>query len=154
MFGTSLKISTQMRSVCFYLIMFLIWIDFNFNFFFVFFSVVFMRNNMVGTIIIISLIIWIPCSCLVHRMDIKRKAERDKEAEFLSSDQFSYDKNRIEVSFKHTRGRLAKLGGLVPAPHNFMYSWQRFSMYYHRKKNYFEFQKNRVKLKCTNLEFS
>jgi len=30
-------------------------------------------------------------------MDIKRKTERDKEAEFLTSDQFSYDKNRIEV---------------------------------------------------------
>lgn len=65
---------------------------------FEFFSVIFMRNNMVGTIIIVSLIIWIPCSCLVHRMDIKRKAECEKEVEFISSDQFSFDKNRIEVS--------------------------------------------------------
>ncbi|XP_006821051.2 ADAM 17-like protease [Saccoglossus kowalevskii] len=35
----------------------------------------FMEDNIVGTIIILSLLIWVPCSCLVHYVDKKRDEE-------------------------------------------------------------------------------
>ncbi|XP_077990294.1 ADAM 17-like protease [Glandiceps talaboti] len=37
----------------------------------------FMEDNIVGTVIVLSLVIWVPCSCVVHYVDTKR----DKEAE-------------------------------------------------------------------------
>nr|UST29447.1 ADAM 17-like protease [Haliclona caerulea] len=42
----------------------------------------FMRANIVGTIMFFSLCIWIPVSCIVHRIDVKNDKEVKKEMEW------------------------------------------------------------------------
>ncbi|XP_031555460.1 ADAM 17-like protease isoform X2 [Actinia tenebrosa] len=42
----------------------------------------FMRANIVGTIMFFSLCIWIPVSCIVHRIDVKNDKEVKKEIEW------------------------------------------------------------------------
>ena len=45
----------------------------------------FMKANLVGTVIILSLIIWIPVSCCVSYQDRKRKRQEEEENKWLSA---------------------------------------------------------------------
>ena len=46
-------------------------------------TVAFMRANIVGTVMVLSLIVWIPASCAIHHVD-KKKAKQDaKERDWL-----------------------------------------------------------------------
>merc|ERR1711881_835855 len=66
--------------------------DFNLN------SVMrFLKDNLVGTVVVISLLIWIPASCLISWID-RQRAERDqKEWEWRRQDELIHpdDKRRI-----------------------------------------------------------
>ena len=57
----------------------------------------FFQDNLVGSVVIISLLIWIPASCLISWID-RQRAERDqKEWEWRRQDELIHpeDKRRI-----------------------------------------------------------
>ena len=65
--------------------------------FFFFFLLFFLQDNLVGSVVIISLLIWIPASCLISWID-RQRAERDqKEWEWRRQDELIHpeDKRRI-----------------------------------------------------------
>ncbi|XP_070533184.1 ADAM 17-like protease isoform X1 [Ptychodera flava] len=43
----------------------------------------FMEDNIVGTVIVLSLLIWIPCSCVVHYVDTRREKEAEEATQWL-----------------------------------------------------------------------
>ena len=49
-------------------------------------SVEFMRANIVGTVIVLSLILWIPISCIVSWKDRKMKREEREAQSWLRAD--------------------------------------------------------------------
>ena len=62
-----------------------------------FFFTFFLQDNLVGSVVIISLLIWIPASCLISWID-RQRAERDqKEWEWRRQDELIHpeDKRRI-----------------------------------------------------------
>ena len=63
----------------------------------IFFLLFFFQDNLVGSVVIISLLIWIPASCLISWID-RQRAERDqKEWEWRRQDELIHpeDKRRI-----------------------------------------------------------
>ena len=44
-----------------------------------------MKANLVGTVIILSLIIWIPASCYISYQDRKMKRKEEEENKWLSA---------------------------------------------------------------------
>ncbi|CAG0917009.1 unnamed protein product [Notodromas monacha] len=47
----------------------------------------FLRDNIVGTVLIVSIILWIPVSCLISFVDAKRLREYEKYVQWLEKDQ-------------------------------------------------------------------
>ena len=67
------------------------------NFVTILFGFFFFQDNLVGTVVVISLLIWIPASCLISWID-RQRAERDqKEWEWRRQDELIHpeDKRRI-----------------------------------------------------------
>ncbi|VDP08976.1 unnamed protein product [Soboliphyme baturini] len=54
-----------------------------------------LRNNIVGVVIILTLMVWVPAGIVVHRIDKKMKQERDEEERWKMGDRFAIDDNRI-----------------------------------------------------------
>lgn len=58
----------------------------------------FMRANIVGTVIILSLVIWIPGSCIVAYIDRKRAREEKDEVDWLTNkDSLVYNKDSVKI---------------------------------------------------------
>jgi disintegrin and metalloproteinase domain-containing protein 17 len=49
---------------------------------------VFLRDNIVGTVILVTAIIWIPASCVVSYVDRRRKNAQEATAEWKNSNEF------------------------------------------------------------------
>lgn len=49
---------------------------------------VFLKDNIVGTVILVTAIIWIPASCLVSYVDRRRKNKKEANAEWKNSSEF------------------------------------------------------------------
>ncbi|KAK2166047.1 hypothetical protein LSH36_43g05043, partial [Paralvinella palmiformis] len=58
----------------------------------------FMRANIVGTVIVFSLVIWIPASCVVCHLDRKKKREDEKQRQWLRYDNRSLVLDDDQVS--------------------------------------------------------
>jgi disintegrin and metalloproteinase domain-containing protein 17 len=59
---------------------------------------VFLRDNIVGTVILVTAIIWIPASCVVSFVDRKRRNAQEASDEWRNSDQFHRDDNRRVIN--------------------------------------------------------
>ena len=67
----------------------------------------FHKNNVVGTVIVVSLVFWVPISCLIPWIDRKRAEEDAAEWEWKRTDELIHpnDKRRIihmRVPKKHS----------------------------------------------------
>jgi disintegrin and metalloproteinase domain-containing protein 17 len=54
---------------------------------------VFLRDNIVGTVILVTAIIWIPSSCVVNHVDRRRRNAQEASNRWRSSNQFYGDDN-------------------------------------------------------------
>ena len=61
------------------------------------FALFFSQDNLVGTVVVISLLIWIPASCLISWIDRQRAESDQKEWEWRRQDELIHpeDKRRI-----------------------------------------------------------
>lgn len=64
--------------------------------------ILFLRDNVVGTVILVTAIIWIPASCIISYVDRRRLRKEEKRREWKQTDAFTYptDTRRIVI---HTR---------------------------------------------------
>lgn len=62
----------------------------------------FLRDNVVGTVILVTAVIWIPASCIISYVDRRRLRKEEKRREWKQTDVFMYptDTKRIVI---HTR---------------------------------------------------
>ncbi|XP_037079638.1 ADAM 17-like protease [Pollicipes pollicipes] len=65
----------------------------------------FLRDNIVGTVLVISIIIWVPASCIFSYVDAKRRRAEEQELEWQRRDQLIRPGERRVV---YTRRRLAE----------------------------------------------
>ena len=63
----------------------------------------FLRDNIVGTVLVISIIIWVPASCVFSYVDAKRRREEEEEMAWQRRDQLIRPGERRVV---YTRRRL------------------------------------------------
>lgn len=84
----------------------------------------FLKDNVVGTVIVISLIFWVPISCLISWIDRKRAEEDAADWEWKRTDELIHpnDKRRIihmRVPKKHSLDPATPEHlGHRPVPHN------------------------------------
>jgi len=66
---------------------------------------VFLKDNIVGTVILVTAIIWIPASCVVSYVDRRRKNTQEAIAEWKDSGEFhrGYNWHTIDVSVPKQR---------------------------------------------------
>ncbi|XP_071957678.1 ADAM 17-like protease isoform X2 [Antedon mediterranea] len=66
------------------------------------------KDNIVGATIIISLIIWVPCSCLIHYVDKKREKELHEDSDWFSPNNKELmrpgDKNKVRSFLTWLKG--------------------------------------------------
>ena len=66
----------------------------------------FLRDNIVGTVIIISMLIWIPASCVFSYVDRRREAEYRKYVKWFYSSELVHPSDNVRVIVsKRTRIR-------------------------------------------------
>lgn len=65
----------------------------------------FLRDNIVGTVILVTALIWIPASCLVSYFDRRRLHKEEKHREWSETDAFMHptDMKRTIIQSKVTR---------------------------------------------------
>ena len=63
----------------------------------------FLRDNIVGTVLVISIIIWVPASCVFSYVDAKRRRQEEEEVAWQRRDQLIRPGERRVV---YTRRRL------------------------------------------------
>lgn len=66
---------------------------------------VFLRDNIVGTVILVTAIIWIPASCVVSYVDRRRKNSKEASAEWKNSSEFHRDDSWHTVNVSVPRQR-------------------------------------------------
>jgi disintegrin and metalloproteinase domain-containing protein 17 len=66
---------------------------------------VFLRDNIVGTVILVTAIIWIPASCVVSYVDRRRRNAQEASHRWMNSDQFHRDDNRRVINISIPRQR-------------------------------------------------
>jgi disintegrin and metalloproteinase domain-containing protein 17 len=67
---------------------------------------VFLRDNIVGTVILVTAIIWIPASCVVSYVDRRRKNSQETNAEWKNSSEFYRGDSWHPVNVSVPRQRL------------------------------------------------
>lgn len=75
--------------------------------------ILFLRDNVVGTVILVTAIIWIPASCIISYVDRRRLRKEEKRREWKQTDAFTYpaDTRRIVIHTRvprHLGGRTAQ----------------------------------------------
>ncbi|PNF41049.1 ADAM 17-like protease [Cryptotermes secundus] len=66
---------------------------------------VFLRDNIVGTVILVTAIIWIPASCVVSYVDRRRRNAQEASDKWRNSNQFYRDDNRRVININISRQR-------------------------------------------------
>lgn len=66
---------------------------------------VFLKDNIVGTVILVTAIIWIPASCVVSYVDRRRKKKQEANADWKNSREFHRggNWNTLDVSVPRQR---------------------------------------------------
>jgi disintegrin and metalloproteinase domain-containing protein 17 len=68
---------------------------------------VFLRDNIVGTVILVTAIIWIPASCVVSYVDRRRRNAQEASAKWRNSNEFYRDDDRRVINIRVPRQRPA-----------------------------------------------
>lgn len=78
----------------------------------------FMRANIVGTVIILSLVVWIPGSCIVAYIDRKRARDEKDAIDYYKSDSLIPEKDKDNVTIKQADGikERRQLRVMIPPP--------------------------------------
>jgi disintegrin and metalloproteinase domain-containing protein 17 len=66
---------------------------------------VFLRDNIVGTVILVTAIIWIPASCVVSYVDRRRRNAEEASDRWRNSNQFYRNDNRHVINISVPRQR-------------------------------------------------
>lgn len=62
----------------------------------------FLRDNVVGTVILVTAMIWIPASCVISYFDRRRLRREEKRSKWKQTDDFYYPADTRKIII-HTR---------------------------------------------------
>lgn len=70
----------------------------------------FLRDNIVGTVIIVSAVIWIPASYIINRVDSQRNVEEKERWSWNNSNDFVYVEDPRVIHVRRPRYRIVPPG--------------------------------------------